>query len=430
MNVRTSNRVAHEAVARRVGELLGSDAVDVLEHPALLAPIARATPASLDALSELLRVAAAEDWRVLPIGTGSKLSWSPPPTRCELALSMRALSGVVAYEPGDGTLTALAGTSMEELEEIVRTGGHRLTPDVARPAFATLGGVIAAAQSGVCRTALGPVRNHVLGTVVAQPDGRVTKSGGRLVKNVTGFDLHRLHTGAHGSLGVIVEASLRLFALPAREVVCSSGEQRLEQALETAERVRATRAAPLAIVIEAGLSDEASRPRVHVVLAGRSEAVERDVELVRAALGSDATTCEDDAAGALRRRLRDLEPESRNTLFLHIACKPSVLDRVIEQLTEWLRAHDFPPTFVCHPALAMLDVHLGAARALDLVTGAALQTNAAALRTTLAPRARVELRGGRWASLEEPAPGPVLALQQRLRAALDPRGNMASDRLR
>ena len=178
-------------------------------------------PSTTEAFAEALALAHRERWIVLPSGLGSKLSWTKSPTRVDFMLSTRAFTGVVAYEPGDGTLTARAGTTMHELLSRVAGGGHALTPDVPRPRNATLGGVIAAAQNGADRLRYGSVRDHVLGVQVGLGDGTLARSGGRLVKNVTGYDLQRLFSGSHGSLCVILEASLRLFALPEEECLFS-----------------------------------------------------------------------------------------------------------------------------------------------------------------------------------------------------------------
>ena len=151
---------------------------------------------------------------MVPCGLGSKLGWTRPPPRADLLVSTRRLAGLLRHEPDDGTLSALAGTPMSELRAAALAGGHWLTPDVAAPRRATLGGVIAAGQSGLDRLRFGPARHHVLGARVMLADGTIARSGGQLVKNVTGFDLHRLYAGSHGSLCVILEVALRLFPAP------------------------------------------------------------------------------------------------------------------------------------------------------------------------------------------------------------------------
>lgn len=183
-------------------------------------------PESEGALREALLEGAASAAPMAPLGAGSSVGG------CRIAqaageapvtwLSTASLipgggSGIIEYIPGDGTITAHAGAPWGALREAVQAGGHRLTPEI--PGQATLGGVIAAGRSGLDRVAFGPVRHHVLGLRVMDGTGRVAQSGGRLVKNVTGFDLHRIHTGAAGTLGVILEASLRLMPIPEAEVL-------------------------------------------------------------------------------------------------------------------------------------------------------------------------------------------------------------------
>lgn len=420
-----------ETITRGLERSLGGGHTELCEHPWLGAPLPMALPRDAKQTAELLRLCAREGWRVLPIGAGSKLGWSAPPARIDLALSTRALAGVVAYEPGDGTLTARAGTTLAEIEQLVFAGGHRLTPDVPRPAQATLGGMIAAGQSGVCRLRLGPARNHVLGLVAALSDGSSSKSGGRLVKNVTGFDLHRLHGGAHGSLGVILEASLRLFPLPAQEAAWSLRVPRLAQAFEAAERLLVADVEPLAVVIEEGLDPSEPAPRLHALFAGRAEGVASELARARTILGArELEPSAGEAARALRRRLRDLEPDARQTLSLHISTRPSRLERTLERTLEWLREHDLPRLVLAHPGLATLDLPLGAAQGFDAAAATELRAAVEHLREALEPAARVELRGGRLALQSPELPAPVLELERRLRAALDPGGVLASDRCR
>lgn len=175
-----------------------------------------AAPRSEEEWSEVLRLAGREGWACLVVGRGSKPGWTRPPKRVDLVLSTRGYAGVVAYEPGDGTVTARAGSTMDEIAREVRAGGHHLTPDVPRPGASTLGGVVAAGQSGLDRLRFGPVRHNVLGMRVALADGSIAKTGGRLVKNVTGYDLPRLAAGSLGSLGVITQVCLKLWPKGAR----------------------------------------------------------------------------------------------------------------------------------------------------------------------------------------------------------------------
>ncbi len=201
-----------------------------------------ACPGAVEEVSQLLQLAARDSLRVLPIGLGSKLGWCGAAERVDFLLSTRRLVGAVSHEPADGTVAVRAGETMAELAARVARGGHRLTPDVAHPERCTIGGVVAAGQSGFDRLRFGPVRHHVLGVEAVLGDGTITRSGGRLVKNVTGFDLHRLYAGSHGTLCVITEVALRLFPAPEHEAIFVTHGVDLARALD---RARAAFALPM-----------------------------------------------------------------------------------------------------------------------------------------------------------------------------------------
>lgn len=230
----------------KLEDLTGSlEAIVGAPHVARAAPrfdldeLPLATPGSVEEVSELLKLAARDRLRVIPIGAGSKLGWCAGPERADFVLSTRRLVGAVSHEPADGTISVRAGETMADLAARAERGGHRLTPDVAHPERCTIGGVVASGQSGSDRVRFGPVRHHVLGMQAVLGDGAVTRTGGQLVKNVTGFDLHRLYAGSHGTLCVITEVSLRLFPAPEHELWFAAAPATLEQGVELAHAARA-----------------------------------------------------------------------------------------------------------------------------------------------------------------------------------------------
>ncbi len=173
-------------------------------------------------LAAVLKKARQENTPLLPIGSGSQLAWCRPDVFntqgfTPIPISLIQLSGIIEQIPGEGTITAQAGTPWRDLISAVAPSGERLPADLPAAETSTLGGVLGSGRSGPDRMKYGPLRHHVLGMQVMLSDGTLAKSGGRQVKNVTGFDLHRLYTGSRGTLAIILEASLRLMAEPQRE---------------------------------------------------------------------------------------------------------------------------------------------------------------------------------------------------------------------
>jgi glycolate oxidase FAD binding subunit len=158
-------------------------------------------------------------------GGGAKAAFGKPPGPHETMLDMRAMSGVMLYEPDELVLTARAGTTISEIVQVIAQRGQHLAfepPEfgalLGAGAKSTLGGVVASGWSGPRRVKAGAVRDHVLGLRAVGGDGEIFKSGGRVVKNVTGFDLPKVLTGSHGTLAVMTEITIKVMPAP-EEVV-------------------------------------------------------------------------------------------------------------------------------------------------------------------------------------------------------------------
>ncbi len=176
-------------------------------------------PASADELARALRVANAAGLSVIPRGGGTKLGWGNPPRRADLILSTARLDRVLEHAWGDMTATVQAGCTVEHFQRALAEHRQRLALDALWPKRATIGGMLAANDSGALRVRFGALRDLIIGITLALPDGTLAKSGGKVVKNVAGYDLPKLATGSLGTLGVITEAVFRLYPLP--RDVCS-----------------------------------------------------------------------------------------------------------------------------------------------------------------------------------------------------------------
>jgi len=199
-----------ETVAARLRALLGTGGVE--RDPDGLP---RATPDSAEALSLVCRLAHDEGWKVRIEGQGT---WLPADAPADLGVSTRALDQVLSVSPADLVATVQAGTPFEALRRRLAEDGMWLALDPPGRPERSLGSIVATGTSGPLRHGFGPVRDHVLGCAVATGDGRLVKAGGRVVKNVAGYDLTKLQVGGFGGFGIITELHLRLRALPRADI--------------------------------------------------------------------------------------------------------------------------------------------------------------------------------------------------------------------
>jgi glycolate oxidase FAD binding subunit len=169
------------------------------------------TPASAAEVADLLRTTSGA---VVPVGAGTKLGWAAPPTSCDVLLRTTALDRVVEHVPGDLVVVAEAGVPLATLQAQLAEHNQMLALDPPEPG-ATLGGIVSANASGPRRLRYGTVRDLLIGVTVVLANGATARSGGKVVKNVAGYDLGKLYTGAHGALGVVVSTTWRLHPLPA-----------------------------------------------------------------------------------------------------------------------------------------------------------------------------------------------------------------------
>ncbi|HVD32296.1 MAG TPA: FAD-binding oxidoreductase [Gemmatimonadales bacterium] len=177
--------------------------------------VPRATPDTPDALTLVCRLAHEEGWKIRVEGRGT---WLPADAPADLAVSTRGLEQIVSVSPADLVATVQAGTSLEALRRRLADYGMWLAIDPPGRPERSIGSVVATATAGPLRQGFGPVRDHILGCAVATGDGRLVNAGGRVVKNVAGFDLTKLQVGGFGGFGIIAEIHLRLRALPRADV--------------------------------------------------------------------------------------------------------------------------------------------------------------------------------------------------------------------
>ena len=175
-------------------------------------------PVSLHQLSLLLKDADGGGLGIVPFGGGTRLNVGSIPQKYDIALDLSAFNQIVSHNPADLTCTVEAGITIGMLQKALAEHGQFLAVDAPLPHTATIGGTIASSALGYLRWQLGHPRDTIIGMEVLLANGTVTKSGGQVVKNVSGYDMARLHVGGLGTLGVISKVSFKLTPKPFKEL--------------------------------------------------------------------------------------------------------------------------------------------------------------------------------------------------------------------
>jgi glycolate oxidase subunit GlcD len=225
-------------------------------------------PESIEQIREVMKLASRESWKVVPAGAAN---WATAGNRLEqihIIVTTKKLNRIIEHEPADLVAITEAGTTLYDLNEELGRNGQWLPLDPPDDRHSTIGGVVATGLGGAQQFGYGPPRRHVIGMKVVLADGTLIKVGGRVVKNVAGYDLCKLFTGSYGTLGLIVEVNFKLRPLPfATRAILAVGKP--EDLISAAQRVIEARLFPVAVellspgfAIEAGLSNE----REHLLL--------------------------------------------------------------------------------------------------------------------------------------------------------------------
>ena len=170
-------------------------------------------PRTQQQLAAVIATAHKNNWRVLPCGSGSKLSWGGLAKGVDVVVSTERINQLIEHAVGDLTVTVEAGMKFSDLQALLAKSRQFLALDPTAPESATIGGIVATGDTGSLRQRYGSVRDQLLGITFVRADGEIAKAGGRVVKNVAGYDLMKLLTGSYGTLGFISQLTFRLYPL-------------------------------------------------------------------------------------------------------------------------------------------------------------------------------------------------------------------------
>ena len=344
METRTKN-VSLEDLQEIVGaeharEATPDDAVDGVE-PAFVAE-----PGSVEEASELLRLAGDEGLAVAPRGGGTKTALGNPPRELDLILSTARLNEVIEHVPGDQVVRVQAGMRLQDLQERLAGSDQMLGIDPPE-AGATIGGAVAANSTGPRRYRYGTIRDLIIGIMVILSDGTVAKAGGKVVKNVAGYDLSKLFTGSLGTLGIIAECNFRLHPRPeAARTVAVELESTLA-AGQAAQAILHAQLVPSAVELHWG---EDAR-LLTVLIEGIEPSVEAQAETASYLLGGFGEVKDEEAASLA-------PPDAGDEVAIKISAPPAELTGVLDSTLGACSRRGVTPLVTGHAGVGVTHVAL------------------------------------------------------------------------
>jgi glycolate oxidase FAD binding subunit len=377
-------------------------------------------PGDVAEVQACVRATAAGGWALVPSGLGAYLDRGAPPSRVDVLLRLDRLARIVDHEAADMTVTVEAGCRLDVLAARLASAGQWLALDPPAPAATTVGGLIAADLSGPLRAAHGRVRDVLLGLRVVAADGALVRGGGRVVKNVAGYDLPKLHVGAFGTVGVIVEATFKVGPRPACEEAVVVAARTPAAAVEIARAVLDSEVVPhwLEVAGRGGLAEgPGDGAAVAVGLAGIAEEVAharaRTLALA-AARGVRAVPVADGAELRARLAAFPLEPAAA---ILRAAALPAEVGDVMLAFEREAGGAGSPVRCLAHAANGVVRAAVARPDAVVPVVAAlrpGLEARGGSLvveRATPGVKQQVEVWGD---------PGAGLPLMRRVKEAFDP----------
>ena len=331
-------------------------------------PLEVVSPSSEDQLSREVARANADRVAIFARGGGTRIDLGGIPSRPGMVVDMAGIDEVVAHNYSDLTATFQAGVTMRHVSETLSHHGQLIAIDPPLPGRATVGGTLAAGVSGPLKWHFGHPRDTVIGMKVVQPDGQVTKSGGQVVKNVSGYDMSRLHVGGLGTLGIILEASFKLTPVPMYEKTVLSAYRCVEDVQAAALGIFNSHVMPLAMTAfdastarRIGMEPAQGRWHLTVRLGGRSRTLDRQVDdvtnICRQADAQEMEPVEGGRAERLWESIRDFgwDTESAPLLAIHVSALPSDLPKTASAVDR-LRTPTLDPAIVAQPGFGTIDI--------------------------------------------------------------------------
>jgi glycolate oxidase FAD binding subunit len=374
-------------------------------------PAVVVSPGSYDEVAAVLRFAAERRLAAIPRGAGTMIGFGNPPLRYDIALDLSALNALVEHEPADLTVTCQAGMTIGALQEALGKSGQMVPLDPELPAQATVGGVLAVNAYGPARHTYGGARDFTIGMRVVTADGKITRCGGKVVKNVAGYDLCKLYIGSMGTLGVIVEATFKVLPLSAAERLLDVGFQSSTGACAFAREVTRRGLAARGFLLSGQVATQGkgrSPWLLRIDVAGSESAVARTSREV-------ANLARQSGASLLpKRRADSRRAEPQPELVVRVSVLPTSLPALIDAIGDGAGS----PSIAAYPTLGVAKIGVAAPDARALLERARLLARLEG-GTCIVERCPLEMKGTTDVFGDTPA---SFALMRRLKQQFDPLG--------
>ncbi len=398
------------------------------------------TPTSVEQTAQIVSLASQQEATLIVRGGGSRINVGSIPEHIDILLETGKLAQLLEHEAPDLTCHVEAGFTLADLQAQLATKGQQLALDPPGAAQATIGGLLASNASGPKRLRYGSARDLVIGLRVVQANGEVTRSGGRVVKNVAGYDLNKLYVGSFGTLGVIVEANFKLQPLPQAERTLLLTYPDASNAMATVIALLGSLLTPSAIdLIDPGAASDLSDffgihlPSNSYTLAinfeGSLTTIERQLDETRLLARQHGAFMGDDLTGEAQNSFWDAVREhTGGTLTCKVAILVSHVARYLKHVAHVCQRHELEAAIVAHAGNGILYIELrpsdATPRLIEAITE--LRSYAQAAKGSLVvEHCPVELKRliNVWGE-----PGADFYLMQRLKQQFDPKGTFVRGR--
>lgn len=337
------------ALAASITSIVGAD--HITREPELtidgVKPGLVARPASTEEVAACMRVCLEAGAAVVPAGRMTWLDWGNPPSRADMVLSLDRMRRVIDYSPPDLTATVEAGLMLSEFNTVTVSERQWLPLDPPGFRSGTLGAIAACNSSGALRLGFGTPRDYVIGLRLVHADGTESKSGGKVVKNVAGYDMNKLYVGSYGTLAIITELTFKLRPLADRSLTMVITSASRAPLFQLAKRVLAAELQPASVILTRRLFEPpasiATDDALLIRFIDSKASVEHQIEWVMQAIGEDnkATILNENEADAIWAQVADFDRRAiRVRLSVPLSAVPAEFEKAFLAHSDCVAAAD------------------------------------------------------------------------------------------